>query len=94
MWLARLEHVEGWVQLFESPAGIREFAQISPADEFPVVFGGDVILRSGDPARFRLIVTPVDSASHTRRLEMSRDGGANWSVILDYTYRRVATPAI
>lgn len=92
MWLARLEHADGWTQIFQSPAGMREFPRLSPKGAWPIVFGGDVTLASGAPASFRLTISGSEPAKHRRLLEISRDGGESWATVFDYTYRRVSSP--
>jgi hypothetical protein len=89
LWFAVLEHNSGWTQLFLSPAGLREFPLVSPKDAWPLIFGADVKLADGSPARFRLSISKEGEAAHRRLLEMSRNNGANWRPVFDYTYRRL-----
>lgn len=89
LWFMALEHNSGWTQLFHSAGGVREFPRQSPAGTWPMIFGADVVLANGSPAKFRLTITLRGDQHHHRLLEMSRDGGANWSTVLDYEYRRI-----
>lgn len=88
LWLARLEHQDGWTQLFLSPAGIREFPRLSDKGQWPVVFGSGVTLANGTAALFRLTVDKQSDDEHHRLLEMSTNDGASWRTVLNYTYRR------
>ncbi|MBB3764741.1 hypothetical protein [Sphingomicrobium lutaoense] len=90
LWMARLEHQDGWTQLFLSPGGNREFPRLSPQGQWPMVFGGDVTLANGNEARFRLTVDRKSDDEHHRLLEMSSDEGSSWRPVLDYHYRRAA----
>ena len=81
----------GWVQYFVGAAGkLREFRQQSPPGGWPVVMGGNVILRDGTAAMFRLTITKASNDLTRRLLERSTDGGKSWSGIFDLTYRRQA----
>lgn len=89
LWFENAERTGGWVQLFLNPSGqVREFATLSSAGEWPLVLGGDVTLRDGARAKFRLTVSRASNDEMRRLLEMSRDGGQSWASVLDYTYRR------
>lgn len=89
LWFENAERTEGWVQLFVNPAGqVREFSTQSPNGSWPLVLGGDVTLRDGATARFRLTIWRASDDESRRLLEVSRDGGGTWSAALDYTYRR------
>lgn len=91
LWLENSESTQGWKQLFVGATGqIREFRQTSQPGAWPVVMGGDVVLRDGTPARFRLTLSRDSNDSSRRLLEMSRDSGANWQTVLDYRYTRIA----
>lgn len=90
LWFAFSERSHGWVQLFPGPAGIREFALLSEPGRWPLVFGGDVTLRDGSPARFRLTMVQPDPDHGERRLEVSRDGGGSWQPVFVYHYRRLS----
>jgi hypothetical protein len=93
IWFEYSERTHSWVQLFPGPAGIREFQAISPPGQWPLLFGGDVVLQDGSSARFRLTMTQPSPDLGTRRLEMSRDGGSSWRTAFAYTYRRVRASA-
>lgn len=90
LWMARLERSQGWAQLFVSPAGVREFPALSTPGEWPLVMGAPTTLRNGSKVEFRLTMTKASDDESRRHLEMTRDGGASWSTVLDYTYRRAA----
>ena len=92
LWFEYSERGAGWIQLFPSPAGIREFALLSPPGAWPMVFGADVTLQDGSRARFRLTMSRASADRNRRLLEMSRDGGGSWATVFDYEYRRVAAP--
>lgn len=91
LWFAYSERTRGWVQLFPSPNGLREFPLLSAAGQWPLIFGGEVTLQGGASARFRLTMTQPGPDRGERRLEMSRDAGANWQTVFVYTYRRLNT---
>ena len=89
LWFERAERNGGWTQLFVGAAGMtREFRPLSPAGEWPLVLGNDVTLRDGTPVRFRMTLDAPSDEGSRRRLEMSSDQGANWSIVFDYVYRR------
>lgn len=89
LWFENAERTGGWVQLFLNPTGqVREFSTLSEAGQWPLVLGGDVILRDGAQAKFRLTISRASDDESQRVLEMSRDAGRTWAVVLDYTYRR------
>lgn len=89
LWFENAERTGGWVQLFLNPAGrIREFSTLSEAGQWPLVLGGDVILRDGAQAQFRLTISRASDDESRRVLEMSRDSSQTWTTVLDYTYRR------
>lgn len=92
LWFELSERTHGWVQLFPAPGGIREFALLSPAGAWPMVFGADVTLRNGSRARFRLTMSRGSADESRRLLEMSTDGGGTWSQVFDYLYRRIPEP--
>jgi hypothetical protein len=89
LWFALSERNRAWTQLFVGAAGmVREFAASSAAGAWPLVMVGDVILRDGTPARFRLTMARESDDATSRLLEMSRDNGASWNIVFDYRYRR------
>lgn len=89
LWFENAERTGGWVQLFLNPTGqVREFSTLSEAGQWPLVLGGDVILRDSAQARFRLTISRASDDESRRVLEMSRDSGQTWATVLDYTYRR------
>ncbi|MGD9967471.1 MAG: hypothetical protein AB7Q23_10085 [Hyphomonadaceae bacterium] len=89
LWLMNSERAGGWVQLFLNPSQqVREFTTQSDKGAWPLILGGEFELRNGTLARFRLTITQESEALSRRLLEMSRDGGATWAPVLDYTYRR------
>ena len=91
LWFANAERAGGWVQLFLNPTGeLREFSTLSATGDWPLVLGGDVTLRDGGRAKFRLTISRAPDEESRRVLEMSRDNGQTWAVVLDYTYRRVS----
>src|SRR5690348_4149783 len=51
LWFEYSERSRGWLQLFPSPAGIREFALLTPPGAWPMVFGADVALQGGSRVR-------------------------------------------
>lgn len=92
LWLINSERTGGWVQLFLNPSGqVREFSTLSHNGAWPLVLGAEARLRDGALARFRLTITAASDDESRRLLEMSRDNGASWSTVLDYTYRRASS---
>jgi hypothetical protein len=91
LWFANVESSGRWTQYFVGALGlIRAFVAESGPGAWPIVMGADVTLRDGTPVRFRMTMSRA-SADETRRiLEISRDGGAAWSTVFDYVYRREA----
>ena len=91
LWFENSETDKGWVQLFVGASGLmREFKQTSAPGVWPMIMTGDVVLRDGTPATFRLTMSRASNDETRRLLEMSRDKGGSWSPVFDYTYRRVA----
>ena len=89
LWFANLERA-GWAQLFLAPTGeLREFVTSSENDVWPMIMGGEFTLRDGTPARFRMTLSRASDDETRRVLEMSRDEGQTWSIVFDYTYRRI-----
>ena len=89
LWFANSERTGGWVQLFLNPGSqLREFVTLSPVGAWPLILGGDVALRDGRPAKFRLTISRIGREETRRLLEVSQDRSASWSTVLDYTYRR------
>ena len=93
IWFKYSERTHSWLQLFPGPSGIREFQALSPPGQWPLLFGGEVVLQDGSAARFRLTMAQPSPDLGTRRLEMSRDGGSSWRTAFAYTYRRARAPA-
>jgi hypothetical protein len=94
VWFIRTERTGGWSQLFPGPNGdLREFTPLSAPGEWPLILGGDAILRDGREARFKLTLTKDSPDASHRLLEMSTDGGRTWQSIFDYHYRRATTPS-
>ena len=91
LWLANTESDGGWIQLFVAVNGrLREFRTRSPAGEWPLVLGAHVGTADGAEVDYRMtIAAPSRDRSH-RLLEVSRDGGATWTDVLDYRYVRAA----
>lgn len=91
LWLVNSEDAGGWKQLFVGAAGlVREFLPQSPQGEWPLVASGDVTMRDGTQATFRLTMEQASDDESRRLLERSTDNGASWTTVLDYTYRRKA----
>ena len=91
LWFENAERHGGWTQLFVGPAGMtREFVPQSEPGAWPMVMGGEFILRDGTPARFRMSISKSSEDEVRRLLEMSRDAGATWNPVFDYVYRRIA----
>lgn len=89
IWFENSEKDSGWVQLFIGASGqVREFVTQSAPGAWPIVMGGDVTLRDGTPVKFRLTMARASDDETRRVLEMSRDQGATWTGVFDYTYRR------
>jgi len=89
LWFANVESSGRWTQYFVGALGlIRAFEAQTAPGAWPIVMGADVTLRDGTPVRFRMTMSRA-SADETRRiLEISRDGGATWNNVFDYSYRR------
>jgi hypothetical protein len=91
LWFARSERAGGWIQLFASPRGIREFTSGAGSDSNTLVyFGNDVPLREGLVVDYRLTLWATSPDRHRRLLEGSRDGGNTWETVFDYNYRRTS----
>lgn len=90
LWFANFES-QGWQQLFVGVQGsLRSFATESAAGLWPVVMGATVATRDGQSTRFRMTMSRATDDEMRRVLESSRDAGATWTTVFDYTYRRVA----
>ena len=91
LWFVNSEAAGGWTQLFLGPASrVRAFNPVSAPGEWPLVLGSDVVLQDGTAARFRMTISKSGDDKSRRVLELSKDGGATWSTVFDYEYRRAA----
>lgn len=89
LWFSKLERNGHWSQLFVGARGsLREFTARSAPGAWPMILGGDVILKDGSPARFRLTLWRLSDDRTRRLLERSLDGGKSWVRLFDYTYVR------
>lgn len=89
LWLVNAENPAGWGQLFLGPKRqVREFHAMSAPGAWPIVMGGEFVTQDGKATRFRMTMTRGSGDDTRRVLELSRDGGANWSTAFDYTYVR------
>lgn len=88
LWFANFE-ADGWRQLFVGIGGtMREFATESPAGQWPLVMGANVVTQDGATTKFRMTIARPAKDESRRVLEASRDAGRTWSTVFDYTYRR------
>ena len=91
LWFEHAEAGDRWSQLFVGALGlIRAFRAETPTGQWPIVMGADVTLRDGTPVRFRMTMSKASEDETRRLLEMSRDQGASWNTVFDYSYRRSA----
>jgi hypothetical protein len=89
LWLVNVESPAGWGQLFLGPKRqVREFRAMSAPGVWPMVMGGEFVTQDGKSTRFRMTMTRGSDDETRRVLELSRDGGVNWSTAFDYTYAR------
>lgn len=89
LWLVNSENPSGWGQLFLGPKRqVREFRAMSAPGAWPILMGGEFVTQDGKATRFRMTMTRGSGDDTRRVLELSRDGGANWSTAFDYTYVR------
>lgn len=89
LWFAHFE-AGGWRQLFAGVQGtLRTFDTQSEPGAWPVLMGATVVTQDGQATQYRMTITRPNSDELRRILESSRDG-VRWSVVFDYTYRRLA----
>lgn len=93
LWFFHFTREKAWRQLFlDRSGGINEFAAREKLADGTLKFEGSFAPAEGPALQFRLAMTPLADRAHRRHLESSRDGGANWTTVFDYTYRPAARP--
>lgn len=89
LWFVNSESAGGWSQLFVGPGRrVRAFEPISAPGEWPIVLGATLVMKDGAPAQFRMTLARTGEDRSRRALERSNDGGATWTTVFDYDYRR------
>lgn len=92
LWFYFFTRQKEWRQLFlDRSGGINKFTAKEKLPDGTLKFEGGFTPTEGPAMAFRLAMTPLAERAHRRHLESSRDGGANWTTVFDYTYRLVAS---
>ena len=92
LWFYCYTKDKTWRQFFlDRSGGINEFTAREKLPDGTLKLEGSFAPAEGPAVLFRMAITPLADHAHRRHLESSRDNGASWTTVFDYTYRPTAT---